>query len=220
MDVNSADQFGDAGDYDRARKSLYDVSNLLFAFPPQRENERHFLLAAVRRTLSLERAFLQAVDDHNGQMAMTMVRLNLDTVARSYALYWAEETPGMTAESFARRVAEGESIKDFKFRGATEKASDRWLIEQIAPLESWIKDVYRTTSGAIHFSDFHIKQLLQQHDGSSPRTDGAVLVSLVLGPTDFDPSPTRYDEVRAAFLHTTLLLLNLIFHRAKRAGVA
>jgi hypothetical protein len=83
-------------------------------------------------------------------MAMTLVRLNLDTLARFYALYWAEETDGMSAETFAREVAQGKSIKDMKFRGSKEKASDRWLIQQIESFGAWIPVVYKKTSGAIH----------------------------------------------------------------------
>jgi hypothetical protein len=56
----------------------------------------------------------------------------------------------------------GKSIKNMKFKKSKENATDRWLIEQIKPLGKWIPIVYTKTSGAIHFSDFHISQLIQQ----------------------------------------------------------
>lgn len=101
------ERFGDFSQYERARKDLYEVCEKILAFPREREHERYFLLAVIRRTLSLETAFRQSVDACNGQMAMTLVRLNLDTLARFYALYWADETDGMTAETFAKEVAQG-----------------------------------------------------------------------------------------------------------------
>ncbi|MBA0361036.1 hypothetical protein D7V18_05215 [Stenotrophomonas maltophilia] len=213
-------EFGGSGWYRRTRADLYAAATHLFAFQRERECERYFLLAAIRRTLSLEMAFRQAVDSKNGQMAMTIVRLNLDTLARTYALYWAEQTPGLTAEEFARRVASGVSIKDMKLRGAKEKASDRWLIDQIKPLADWIPDVYRRTSGAIHFSEFHIAQMLQQSKKKGAEGDGSVLIRLALGPTDEVRSPTRYREVSQAFLHITMMLIALLKHRCELAHLA
>lgn len=218
--IEDLGEFGSSGWYRRIRADLYAAAKRLFAFQRERECERHFLLAAIRRTLSLEMAFRQAVDSKNGQMAMTIVRLNLDTLARTYAIYWAEQTPGLTAEEFARSVASGVSIKDMKLRGAKEKASDRWLIDQIKPLADWIPDVYRRTSGAIHFSEFHIAQMLQQSENKGMEGDGSLLIRLALGPTDEVRSPTHYREVSQAFLHITMMLIALLKHRCELAHLA
>lgn len=150
-------------------------------------------------------------------MAMTLVRLNLDTLARLYALYWAEQTPGMDAEALARAVAGGKSIKDMKLRGSKEKATDRWLIEQIEPLGDWIPDVYKTTSGAIHFSDFHIKQALQQLTPKLRTPDGALMAEIAFGPTDSNQDPNRFNELRQSFLHITMMLDAAISHRCSLA---
>jgi IS1 family transposase len=79
-----AERFGDWDQYEKLRSDLYGICARVLAFPQKNENERHFLLAAIRRTLSLEKAFVQSVESNNGQMAMTLVRLNLDTLARFY----------------------------------------------------------------------------------------------------------------------------------------
>lgn len=218
--IEDLGEFGSPGWYRRLRADLYATAKHLFSLQRERECERNFLLAAIRRTLSLEIAFRQAVDSKNGQMAMTIVRLNLDTLARTYAIYWAEKTPGLTAEKFARDVASGVSIKDMKLRGAKEKASDRWLIDQIKPLAGWIPDVYRRTSGAIHFSEFHISQMLQQSESKGAEEDGSVLIRLALGPTDEVRSPTHYREVSQAFLHITMMLVELLKHRCELADLA
>lgn len=209
--------FGDFSQYEKARNDLFETSLLVFKFPSQREHERHFLLAAVRRTLSLESAFRQAVDSRNGQMAMTLIRLNLDTLARLYALYWAEDTKGMTAETLARDVAQGKSIKNMKFRGSKEKASDRWLILQIEGLGKWIPEVYKKTSGAIHFSDFHITQLLQQAKPVKMLDDGSLHAELFLGPGERDGTPELYRELQQAFLHISMMLIEALKHRCELA---
>lgn len=209
--------YGDFSQYEKARNDLFETSMLVFKFPSQREHERHFLLAAVRRTLSLESAFRQAVDARNGQMAMTLIRLNLDTLARLYALYWAEDTKGMTAETLARDVAQGKSIKNMKFRGSKEKASDRWLILQIEGLGKWIPEAYKKTSGAIHFSDFHITQLLQQAKPVKMLDDGSLHAELFLGPGERDAAPELYRELQQAFLHISMMLIEALKHRCELA---
>ncbi len=205
--------FGDFSQYEKAKKELYALSAKILQFPIQREYERNFLLAAARRTLSLEAAFRQAVDANNGQVAMTLVRLNLDIVARLYAIYWAEETFGMTAESFSRDVAKGKNINTMKLKGSKEKATDRWLIKQIEGLGEWIPSVYRKTSGAIHFSDFHITQLIQQAKPNKKLADGSLEVTLTLGPGEKDADPELYRDVRQAFLHIFMMLNCALEHR-------
>ncbi len=209
------ERFGDFSQYEKARKDLYEVCEKILAFPREREHERYFLLAVIRRTLSLETAFRQSVDACNGQMAMTLVRLNLDTLARFYALYWADETDGMTAETFAKEVAQGKSIKDMKFRGAKEKASDRWLINQIESLGDWIPIIYKKTSGAIHFSDFHIKQLLQQAKPIRRLEDGSLHAELSIGPGELNAEPELYRELQQSFLHISLMLIVGVQHRCE-----
>lgn len=176
-DSKNPDRFGDWSQYEKLRSDLYCVCAKVLEFPQQHEHERYFLLAAIRRTLSLEKAFIQSVESNNGQMSMTLVRLNLDTLARFYTLYWAEQTEGMSAESLARDIAQGKSIKDIKFKNSKDKATDRWLIQQIEPLGEWIPNVYKKTSGAIHFSDFHIRQLLQQFKTTKRLEDGSILAA-------------------------------------------
>lgn len=215
--ANTNERFGDFSQYERARNDLYEVCKRILRFPREREHERHFLLAAIRRTLSLEAAFRQSIEACNGQMAMTLVRLNLDTLARFYALYWADETDGMTAEIFAKEVAQGKSIKDMKFRGAKEKASDKWLIKQIESLGDWIPVVYKKTSGAIHFSDFHINQLLQQAKPIKRLVDGSLHAELSIGPGEKDADPELYRELQQSFLHISLMLIVAIQHRCELA---
>ena len=216
-DFETNDTFGNANQYDRLKKDLFDIVPTVCKISTNREHERYYLLAVIRRTLSLEKAFRQAVDSCNGQMASTLIRLNLDTLARLYALYWADETENMTSETFARDVARGKSIRNMKMRGSKSKATDRWLIQQIEGLGDWIPKVYEKTSGAIHFSDFHISQMLQQGKPISRLEDGSLHAEITIGATEKDAPQELYRELRQSFLHISLMLLVALKHRCEIA---
>jgi hypothetical protein len=209
--------FGDLSQHDRTCEDLYNLVAGLLQFPSTQENERNYILAAIRRTLSLNKAFRQAIESQNGQMAATLIRLNLDTLARTYALYWAEDTDGMSAETFSKAISDGQSIRNMKLRGANTKATDRWLIDQITNLEDWIPEVYKRTSGAIHFSNFHINQLLQQTSIIEQFDDGSLRVEFVIGPGEKDADPELYRELMQAFLHITMMFVCAVQHRVEVA---
>lgn len=203
---------GDFPELDRIQMDLEKCAITATRFGADRQFETLYILAACRRTFSLMVSFRHSLVVGNEQMAATILRLNLDTVARFYALFWADETEGLGAEKFAQNVTNGHSIRNMKLRqnGLPEKkkkpANDRWLIEQIEKLEPWIHDVYKQTSGAIHFSDFHIERTLQQSEGSTQEADG-VRYKILLGGTEKIRSPGQYNILRQAFAHICLLLL-------------
>lgn len=209
--------FGDLSQHDRTCEELYNLVGGLVQFPSDNENERHYILAAIRRTLSLNKAFRQAIESQNGQMAATLVRLNLDTLARTYALYWAAETDGMSAETFSKVISDGQSVRDMKLRGANEKATDGWLIGQIISLGDWIPEVYKRTSGAIHFSDFHIKQLFQQAMVIERFDDGTLQAEFEIGPGERDADPELYRELMQAFLQITMMFVCAVRDRVEIA---
>ncbi|NBR34977.1 MAG: hypothetical protein EBT90_09990 [Rhodobacteraceae bacterium] len=205
--------FGDFVQHERACEDLYGVLNRIHPCAGKNEFQKLFICAAIRRTLSLSMAFKQAVEGCNGQVALTLIRLNLDTLARTYVLYWADETEGMSAEQIAKEVFDGRRIRDMKFRGAKEKATDQWLIKQINPLADWLPKVYKTTSGAIHFSDFHIKHLLRESSKLKDLDGAGMLTNLIIGPTEKDTDANYYREIMQAFLHITMMFVAAVQHR-------
>jgi len=207
--------FGDLSQHDLTCDKLYKIVSQLIHFPNANESERNYILAAIRRTLSLNKAFRQAIESQNGQMAFTLVRLNLDTLARTYALYWADETDGISAETLSKDIFDGKSVRNMKLRGSNEKATDRWLIDQIVGLGNWIPEVYKQTSGAIHFSDFHIKQLLQQASPLERFDDGTLKAEFVIGPGERNPDPELYRELMQSFLHITMMFACAVEHRVE-----
>lgn len=198
------------GNHPQLDRVINDLNHCAIAavkLPDNLEYQRIYILAAFRRTLSLMVAFRQSIEVGNEQVAATILRLNLDTVARFYALFWADETDGMGAESFAKQVFDGRQINRMKLRNQKSKATDAWLVSQIEPLAPWIKDVYQSTSGAIHFSGFHMERVLQQVESHAPREGGGLNVRLVLGGTEKIHHPDQYKIIEQAFTHICQFLV-------------
>ncbi len=162
----------------------------------------------------------QSIEAKNGQMTATLIRLNLDTLARFYALYWADETPELTSEMLSKEVFNGRSIKDFKLRGAKEKATDRWLIEQITGLADWIPKVYKNASGAIHFSEFHIHQVILSQSQTDKNTQNSEfqIAQVSMSPIDQNPNFSDYQNANTAFLHISMMLAGAMKHRVEQLG--
>ncbi|MGA0541049.1 hypothetical protein [Neotabrizicola sp. VNH66] len=216
--VGKGEIFGDFAQHDRAKEILERIFERSTKLPDDCEYQRSFIWGAIRRNHSLSLAFRQAIESKNGQMSLTLIRLNLDTVARFYTLYWADGTIGMDAENFAKEVFLGKQIKDFQFQGAPGKAQDWWLINKIKPLAPWIENVYKSASGAIHFSDFHIRQVFDQSERSL-LDDGSLLMHHIsMNPIDTSEDPERFRELKQAFLHITLLLSCAADRRCEMLG--
>lgn len=204
--------------YDRAKSDLEQIFASTLNLPDHSVYERHFIWGALRRTHSLSLAMRQSIEVKNGQMTGTLIRLNLDTLARFYALYWADETPELTSEKLSKEIFDGRSIREFKLRGGKEKATDRWLIEQITGLADWIPLVYKNASGAIHLSQFHIHQVMLSQSANSenlPDTDFQI-AQVCMSPVDQNPDLADYQKAKAAFLHITMMLEGAMKHRVEQ----
>lgn len=185
----------------------------IMRLPEQYEIEKIYLLAVIRRSLSILISFRHSVEVGNEQMAATILRLHLDTLARTYALCWADETPGMTAESFAKDVLSGAQINKMKLRGSKEPATDKWLIKQISVFDKWIENVYTIGSGAVHFSSFHMSRVYAQSTSTTPLPDGSLRLEIAFGGTEKGSKPEDYAIMQQAFCHTTAMLLWVVQDR-------
>lgn len=112
--------------------------------------ERAYIFGAAKRTLALGQGFRDAVDKGNVTVASTLVRINLDTLLRLYALWWVADS-----EAFAAKVVGGVSINKMK-AASGELMSDSHLYKRLATVVPWIETVYQESSGFVHFSGRHI----------------------------------------------------------------
>lgn len=176
----------------RAERELLDLYQHHMANRPFGHQDL-YLVGIARRTLAQARAFKQCVEDRNWLVGSALLRLQLDTVLRLYALYWVADP-----EEFAGRVFRGEQIDRLKAADG-KLMKDRYLIDQLKGDNPWIESVYKNTSGLIHFSDRHIFSALRVKD------DTGTFESFI-GPNDPEHALADFLEVLEAFVHCTVMI--------------
>lgn len=156
---------------------------------------RHFYLCGIaRRALAQSRAFKSCLEDRNALVALAILRLQLDTMLRAYALYFVDDP-----ESFAHEVFQGKQIDRIKAADG-KLMQDRYLIDKVMPRNPWVESVYKNTSGLIHFSDRHIKAAIHNND-----LDKGAL-ELFISSNDPSHEMDDFEEAIEAFFHVTLMI--------------
>ena len=156
---------------------------------------QHFYLFGIaRRALAQSFAFRAMIRDRNSLVASSLIRMQLDTVLRLYALFWVDDP-----EQFAAKVYKGTPIN--KLKSADGKLlSDKYLRDRLAARNDWMSAVYAETSGYIHFSNRHIQAALKLIDAPSGH------VELQIGPQDVGQPIAYYGELLRAFRHLNMMI--------------
>lgn len=153
--------------------------------------------AALNRTLSNSKAFITLIESRNLVIAGALLRIQLDTAMRFYAVFLVDKP-----HDFAIKILEGERLDLQKDRDG-KKLSDRYLSEKLDEDFPWFKRVYQSTSGYIHLSGTHIHHTMSLADG-----DLAFMVKL--SPEDRDLPDELYIEAIEAFIESINILLKYI----------
>jgi hypothetical protein len=152
-----------------------------------------YLFGIARRALAQSSAFRSMIDQRNSLVASSIIRMQLDTVLRLYALFWVADP-----EEFAKKVFKGTEINKLKASDG-ERMTDAYLRNRVAKTNDWIPAVYRETSGYIHFSNRHMKAALRS-------TDEENRLQLFIGPQDVGKPLSYYGEMLRAFRHLTMMI--------------
>jgi hypothetical protein len=145
-----------------------------------------------RRALALSSGFRLMVENRNSLCALPIVRMQLDTSLRLYAGFFVSDH-----QQFSREVFHGAQINRLKsFDGSI--MSDRYLVDEVAKRNPWMVEVYKSTSGYVHFSNRHILEALRSDEGADAQ--------LVVGPTDFDREPKHFLEPMKCVHHLNLII--------------
>jgi hypothetical protein len=153
-----------------------------------------YLFGIARRALALSVAFRKMIIDRNSLVASAILRMQLDTVLRLYALFWVADP-----EDFATRVFKGSPINKLKAADG-QLLRDGYLRDRVAKQNDWVRTVYAETSGYIHFSHRHIMAAVEILDSQSGDAE------LRIEPHDFDKPISYYGELLRAFLHLNLMI--------------
>ena len=153
--------------------------------------------AALNRTLANSQAFISLIESRNLVIAGALLRIQLDTAMRFYAVFLVDKP-----HDFAIKILEGERLDLQKDRDG-KKLSDRYLSEKLNEDFPWVKRVYQSTSGYIHLSGTHIHHTMSLADGD-------LAVGVKLSPKDRDLPDELYIETIEAFIESIKILLKYI----------
>jgi hypothetical protein len=190
-------------DIERSEREILTLYKGHVSTPGPVGYQHFYLFGIARRALAQSAAFRQMVLSRNSIVASSILRLQLDTVLRLYALFW---------------VANPEDFASNKLKAADGSLmTDGYLKGRVAAKNDWIPAVYGETSGYIHFSHRHIKAALHMKD---PATGQA---QVQIGPYDAGKSISYYGELLRAFLHLNMMIPVAAedwFSRIKESGTS
>jgi hypothetical protein len=198
-------------DIERSEREILALYEGHVSIPGPVGYQHFYLFGIARRALAQSAAFRQVVLSRNSIVASSILRLQLDTVLRLYALFWVAD-----AEDFASKVFKGTAINKLKAADGS-LMTDGYLKGRVAARNAWIPTVYGETSGYIHFSHRHIKAALHMKD---PATGQA---QVQIGPYDAGKSVSYYGELLRAFVHLNMMIPVAAedwFSRIKESGTS
>jgi hypothetical protein len=157
-----------------------------------------FMLGAVRRTLAQSKGFSQLISARNFPCAAAILRMQIDTAMRVYALYC------MTNRDSCCQALLGEQ-KFNTLKGADgQKMTDANLRKNLAKHYPWINSIYEATSDFIHLSGRHFYNSISNLDEET-RT-----IHFSISGNDPDRPDTAYNEILGAFLAVSKLVNSLL----------
>lgn len=154
-------------------------------------------LAVLKRSLSVSSGFFSMFAQGNLLCAASMVRLQIDSSLRFFASSLVDDPNG-----FCKRVFEGVPIRKIKDR-AGNAMTDSYLVEKLSQDFPWIGEVYGPASGFIHLSEKHIFSTVSLGVGEG-------VIKIEVSDVESNPDPVFSGELKVAFMHATLLVLQCV----------
>lgn len=153
-----------------------------------------FLLAIgiARRSCALTSGFKSMLEAKNSLCALALVRMQLDNSLRLYAGFFSKDRM-----KFSKDVLNGKIISKMK-ADDNQPMTDNYLARRVSTKTPWVINVYKKTSGYIHFSEEHIKEALRHNGGAN--------YEIVIGPNDFDRNEEHFLEPLQCFTHITMMI--------------
>lgn len=109
-----------------------------------------YAIGIANRAVSLADGFFAMMEVRNFIAAAPLVRMQLDCALRLSAVWLVEEP-----HQFARNIMKGGQVKKEKDRNGRQM-HDSYLVTQLKEQFPWVENVYKETSGFVHFSEKHI----------------------------------------------------------------
>lgn len=155
-------------------------------------------IGGIKRCLSQVAGFKLLVEACNLVCARGLLRLQIDSALRFFAVFLVEEP-----HCFAGKVLGGEQINKIKDRNG-KRMTDAYLVSRLASDHPWLPKVYKITSGYVHFSDRHLFAPVHSVDHESRS------VQYVLSDTDTNYPEATWVEVIECFTEATDIFLKYL----------
>lgn len=163
------------------------------------------IFGALKRTLSLGHGLLSMVEAKNMACARALLRMQIDTVSRLLAYTYVDDP-----DEVATKIIGGKKLSQFKSKDG-KPLRDGYLIDRMTEKHSWVRRVYDSTSGDVHFSE---KQFISSISSMSEDGSGA-RVSLSISQFDTNYPDSSWEEVVACFSELCVILNNLFAQHAE-----
>lgn len=157
------------------------------------------IIGAIKRSLSLASGLNDLVKSNNMTCSRAIVRMELDTVSRLLAYTYVDKPFEM-----ARAIIGGKALNSFKCRDG-KKLRDGYLIDKMTENHPWVKDVYKYTSGYVHFSERQVFDSISSVCNDEDRT-----VTFQVSKDDHNFPDKSWVEVVACFNEMLSILNDLL----------
>lgn len=158
--------------------------------------------AAINRSLSNIQGFIAMMRNNNYLLAGSIVRLQLDTLLRFFALHLVEKPA-----SLADEILSGKKLSKMRCKEG-HHLTDAYLCKKFTETENlpWVMTVYERTSGLIHLSRGHIA--ITMH---SEKNDPERMLRLTIGEKANIVSYEDQEELTQCIIHITELIITYIY---------
>jgi hypothetical protein len=156
------------------------------------------IIGAVKRTVSVSAGFRALVAGSNFLCSAALLRMNLETAARLFALWLVEDT-----DAHARAILAGTPLGQLKAADG-KQLRDGYIVDKLTELHPWAKDVYAQASAFVHFTERHIFAAVSSTDEETRQ------LNFFVSDTDTHVSEVEWHELLDAFVASTRLVVFFI----------
>lgn len=157
------------------------------------------IIGAIKRSLSLATGLRTLVNSKNMTCVRAMIRMQLDTVSRLLAYTYVSNP-----SEVAKEVLGGKPLNTFKCKEG-KQLRDAYLIQRMESEYPWVNDVYKYTSGYVHFSERQIFDSIFSLGDDTERT-----VTFAVGKTDENFPKSSWIEAVQCFNEMLSILDKLL----------
>jgi hypothetical protein len=166
-----------------------------------------YSLMVLRRSISLVYGFTELIRSNNFMCAVPLIRFQIDNLLRFRAAFLVDNQ-----SKFVVDVLQGKEVRKLKDRSG-KNMTDAYLQDLLENEYSWLKEVYKKTSGYIHLSESHFYNTLRSKKNGQKGT-----VEIYIGPDDKMVNDLEYEQATEDMINATHALLTFLVNWAKKKG--